>query len=312
MIHAIKLNLAQRKVQSLFLVVLLLVSGSAVAQDQIVFVTNEGSRGRDLILSSPDGKDRTRITQWDGPGHYPHFNWPAWSNAADRLAFMADVDGHDRYSIWTSTLDGGARVRVTPQSTEALYPAWSPDGSRIAFAARAQGTWEIFVIDADGSRLTRITKHREGGIRPRWGGFSSWSPDGSTVYHHTRIDDSYSIYKTDVESGITRVVEGLPSGARYPAWSRSGEWFAFLASAEGNRTGLYITRADGADRQLIATGDFTGTPAWSTDESAIATTVTEPSYNVAVITLSSASISLVTNSAAFEGFPVWVGETARR
>ncbi len=63
--------------------------------------------------------------------------------------------------------------------------------------------------------------------------------------------------------------------------------------------------------QLIATGDFTGTPAWSTDESAIAITVTEPSYNVAVITLSSASISLVTNSAAFEGFPVWVGETAR-
>jgi len=58
-------------------------------------------------------------------------------------------------------------------------------------------------------------------------------------------------------------------------------------------------------------GSFTGTPAWSPDESAVAITVSKPSYDVAVIDLSSACISQVANSDAFEAFPTWIGETSK-
>lgn len=301
-----------RVIPSLLLAVLLSVSSRVAAQDQIVYVTSEGSRGRDLILSSPDGNGKTRISQWDGPGHYPHFNWPSWSPAADRLAFMADVDGHDRYSIWTSTRNGEATIRVTPKSTEALYPAWSPDGSQITFTARSQGTWEIFVMNADGGRIARISKHREGGFQPQWGGFPTWAPDGSEIYHHARIRGLYSIHSTSIESGITRPIAWLPSDARYPGWSRSGDWLAFIVSDEGKRSGIYITRKDGVDMRIVTAGDFAGTPAWSPDESAIAITMTEPSYDVAVIKLSSGTIRRIASSTEFEGFPAWIGDTAER
>lgn len=289
------------------MLVVFLLPAYALAQGHIIYASAEDSRGRDLIASSVDGTQKTRITAWTGRGHYPHFNAPAWSSVTQQLAYMVDVDGHDNYSIWISSSNGESAKRITPKSTEALYPSWSPDGRRLAFTARLSGVWEMFVIDVDGTNLTRLTQHTEQNIRSRWGGFSSWSPDGAMIYYHAQLAGTYGIYRIVLDSRAVERVTWLPEGARNPSWSPSGQWLAFLAPTD-NMRGLYITRANGTDRRLVASGTFTGTPTWSPDETAIALTITEPSYNVGHVDLTSGAVRFVTNSRTFAGFPVWIDQ----
>src|SRR5262245_53842805 len=54
-------------------------------------------------------------------------------------------------------------------------PAWSPDGSRIAFYSGRDGNLEVYVMDADGKRQRRLTRN------PRQDGLPSWSPDGRSI-----------------------------------------------------------------------------------------------------------------------------------
>ena len=72
--------------------------------------------------------------------------------------------------------DGTDPRRLTRDADEDLSPAWSPDGSRIAFQSNRTGNNEIYVMHADGSGVTNITN------TPDAGEFDpEWSPDGSKI-----------------------------------------------------------------------------------------------------------------------------------
>ena len=55
--------------------------------------------------------------------------------------------------------DGSGVTRLTYNDAFDGYPAWSPDGRRIAFDSQRDGNREIYVMDADGSGVTRLTDH---------------------------------------------------------------------------------------------------------------------------------------------------------
>jgi Tol biopolymer transport system component len=60
-------------------------------------------------------------------------------------------------------------VRLTTDSARDEDPAWSPDGSQIAFRSERDGNGEIYVMDADGSDETNLTRHRANDRDPNWG-----------------------------------------------------------------------------------------------------------------------------------------------
>lgn len=69
--------------------------------------------------------------------------------------------------------DGGEQRKLTNQNAFEQHPTWSPDGSKIGFASKPDGNFEIYVVNIDGSNLKRLTNH------PGFGSYSlSWSPDG--------------------------------------------------------------------------------------------------------------------------------------
>ena len=64
--------------------------------------------------------------------------------------------------------DGSSQVRLTNNQNDDLHPAWSPDGSHIAFTSYRDGNAEIYVMNADGSDQTNLTNNPGGDWQPAW------------------------------------------------------------------------------------------------------------------------------------------------
>jgi Tol biopolymer transport system component len=107
-------------------------------------------------------------------------NFPTWSPDGSRMAFVSDRDGAgDVYvmNITDSDQDGnGDNIQRLPTiDTQAYFTNWSPDGSKITFAAFDGSKFQIYILDANGDNLTLISDGSSDDRSP------SWSPDSSKI-----------------------------------------------------------------------------------------------------------------------------------
>jgi TolB protein len=163
------------------------------------------------------------------------------------IVFTSDR-GFDGARIWLGAPDGGSVRRLT--KAYASEATWSRDGRRLAFVAfGTRGKRDLFVMNADGSGLRRITRTAAEEHQP------SWSPDGKRiafVREGKRRTDIYVIKSH--RAGKRRLTASLRC-KRSPAWSPNGRQIAF-AGCEGYPSRLYLIRPDGTRvRPLPFRGD---------------------------------------------------------
>jgi len=187
---------------------------------------------------------------------------------------------HD--GIYQVQPDGSGLRKVAdcplPDCDGTASPAWSPDGSKIVFAALSKegGAGEgLFVVDADGSSLTRLTDCAPPGCGQDWD--PAWSPDGSKIVF-TRLGKGsldqaiIELYVVNADGSGLGSLADLPGYAETPAWSPDGTRIAFdLQDDNGQR--IEVIHADGSHRSVILQeppGSGPGAPAWSPDGSRIA------------------------------------------
>ena len=72
------------------------------------------------------------------------------------------------FEIYVVNADGSGLTRLTSDSADDFSPAWSPDGSRIAFASDRDGNPDVYVINTDGSGITRLTNNLASDLHPSW------------------------------------------------------------------------------------------------------------------------------------------------
>lgn len=167
-------------------------------------------------------------------------------------------------------VDGGIR-RLLPPGTLARDPAPSPDGLRIAFVISDEDQWtgDIWVVNRDGTGLTRITGAPEMDDQP------AWSPDGGRIAfrsYRTGRDGDIWVMGDDGADPVNLTPDPLPGvlDERRPAWSPDGGRIVFATNAAGN-VDLWTMKADGSDlRQITATIDLDTEPCWSPDGRSIA------------------------------------------
>jgi len=190
----------------------------------------------------------------------------------------------------------GSFARQLTSAPGDLYPAWSPDGTTIAFqsdrANPGSGFGNIYVMSYDGSGVTRLTSDALSELEPAWspdgkhiafdrgsdvfimnangsgatrvtsGGHPSWSPDGLRLVF---ADPSghLSLVNTD-GSGLTVLTSGAGFHDEMPAWSPDGRMIGFHRRPPGARYGaVYLVNADGSGvTQLTLKGQR---PQWSPD-----------------------------------------------
>jgi Tol biopolymer transport system component len=115
---------------------------------------------------------------------------------------------------------------VDPEAL-ALAPAVSPDGSRIAFDAEIDGSRQVWVMDADGTDLERVTDDSEA-IDP------SWSPGGQRLaYVGFGGEDTRGVMILDLRSGTTERVTSEPADVFGPDWSPDGSSIVYQTPTGG-------------------------------------------------------------------------------
>ena len=140
--------------------------------------------------------------------------------------------------------------------------------ARIAFTSERDGNGEIYVMDADGGNLRRLTNH------PDWDIFPAWSPDGKQIAFMSdrdgHVDDrhgspNYEIYVMDADGGNPQNLTNDPSGDLYPSWSPDGKQIAFVSERDGNFE-IYVMDADGGNPQNLTNNPLNDRdPSWSPD-----------------------------------------------
>ena len=123
-------------------------------------------------------------------------------------------------------------------------PAWSPDGTKIAFETNLAGNWEIYTINVDGSGLQNVSNTPDS-IE----GWPAWSPDGAKIAFQSNRDGNWEIYVMNLDgSGLKRLtdnssIDGLPT------WSPNGRSIAFVSN-QGGSWGVWVMNADGSGQSL--------------------------------------------------------------
>ena len=180
---------------------------------------------------------------------------------------------YPEHTLWRSKVDGSERLQLTLPPLYVLQPRWSPDGTRIAFAAlEADKPWNIYVISANGGSLEQPVPGDHRGSDP------NWSPDGNKLLFGYRPSEegtgpgTLNLKIVDLRSHAISTIAGsnemwsprwsgdgrhivafsraadrlmlfdvngqkwtqiAKTHASYPEWSRNGDYVYFLAQSRG-------------------------------------------------------------------------------
>jgi len=177
---------------------------------------------------------------------------PAAGGAARTIEFSADVS-------FTRPAFQPKRHRFDltgPQAVRGImYPALSPDGRRVAFAALG----DLWLMDVDGAPR-RLTSDAAIDTAP------AWSPDGRRIAYASDRRGGMNVWIRDVQSGADRQLTRQPVAATLPAWSPDGARIAFV-DADGEL--MIVDVQSGAVRTIHEHLNAPGRPSWSPDGAAI-------------------------------------------
>jgi len=157
-------------------------------------------------------------------------------------------------NLWRQPVGGlvAPGLPIAVASDEWSYePRWSPDGERIAFVSTRSGGYELWVSDANGSQVRRVTSFKGGFV-----GSPRWSPDGRRLVFVARPKGPAQVHVVDVEGGPAQAVAQAPLDAVAPAFSNDGKSILFGSSHEGAWQVYRLPLDSGPPRRLTANGGY--------------------------------------------------------
>jgi eukaryotic-like serine/threonine-protein kinase len=145
-------------------------------------------------------------------------------------------------NIWRIDLVGpngkpGSPVKLIASTKRDFNPAYSPDGTRIAFVSDQSGTSEIWVSGSDGSNASQMTSFGGAGMHG-----PQWSPLGDNIAFQAWPGGNNDIYVISANGGSPRRLTTNPEVDKWPSWSGDGKWLYFVST---RTTGIWKIPAAG-------------------------------------------------------------------
>jgi Tol biopolymer transport system component len=142
-------------------------------------------------------------------------------------------------------------------------PSWSPDGNRIVFYSERDGNSEIYVMQADGSNPTRLTRTAASE------GYPNFSPDGKKIVFDTDRDGNFEIYAMNADGSNATRLTNDPARDVSASWSLDGRKIAFMSDRTGEFE-VWVMDADGSNPTRVTDFGSNWFPRWSPDGSRLA------------------------------------------
>jgi Tol biopolymer transport system component len=174
----------------------------------------------DLFAMDVDGSNV--VTVAGGPAG-PEFDGD-WSPDGGWVVYRDSTRGINKNDeIAVARADGSNRRLITVDPANDWGPAWSPDGSTIAFNSdREGGRLRGYLVDPDGSNLRPLSIDA-------WVEYPSFSPDGTRIAFMGHQGQDYEIYVADIATGAVEQLTDSPGQDGWPAWSPDGSRIAFTS-----------------------------------------------------------------------------------
>jgi len=242
------------------------VAGAPVSNGLIIFSLPLERGGEPLFGVAPDGSDLRQLT----PEGAAVYRSPDVSPDGSTVVAVHEIEGFEpgRSMLATVPITGGWPTWLLDEPSVVLDPAWSPDGTRIAFAGSPGGPFGIYVLDLRGGGVELVPGTDEIDV-----GDPTWSPDGSRIAfeamdtNHVR----WEIYSLRLDgSELTNLTNTPDESETWPAWSWANDRIAFVRG--GNAlSGLYTIAPDGTD-EILVDDELPApvSPVWSPDGTRLA------------------------------------------
>ncbi len=180
---------------------------------KFIYLTISQDGSPDLYRMTPDGKERTRLT--NGPLNALNVE-PAVSPDGKQIAFSSNRSGQPM--IYIMNTDGTNVRRLTIAGKYNATPTWSPDGKRIAFSGWDSSHFDIFTMNPDGTRMERLTDAPKKNGKPSNNESPSFSPDGRQLLFISDRTGSKQIFMVNADGTRERRVTFDNYNYNSPRW----------------------------------------------------------------------------------------------
>jgi Tol biopolymer transport system component len=198
----------------------------------------------DIYVMAADGSNVRRITE-DGADE----GSPRWSPDGESIAYVKMEYFSDQalienptWDIYVMNVDGTQQVQLTKDPSSELEPAWSPDGTRVAFISDRNGrNFDIYVMDADGSNVRQLTDDPANEFGP------VWSPDGTQIVFNSDRNGNVQLFMISIDGSNLMQLTKDTSNSAYADWSGDGKRIVFESDRNTGYANIYVMNADGTN-----------------------------------------------------------------
>lgn len=242
-----------------------------------------------------------------------------WSPDGKKIAFISYRKNH--WGLYTMNPDGSNQTYLTTVARDIWGPfdpkvdlsgffnpgiRWLPSGHQIAFLGDVTGSWEVSIINTDGTGITSLTS--ETGIYT----LPFWSPDGAKMaFEAPSQNNKKGIFVSNTDGSNWLHLIDLPNGGYLSGWSPDGSKIALVViSKEDGNTELYAINADGSNpTNLTRSPAWDRSPVWSPDSTQIAFISAENSVGsdleIYVVNVDGSGKTNLTHNLASDTSPCW-------
>ncbi len=195
----------------------------------------------------------------------PGVNSGATFSPDGKSIYLGMSQGSGAADIYKINLAGDIMTRLTkgPAGAINVEPSLNPDGSKIAFSSERGGRPMIYVMNADGGNVKRLTSDGVYNSSP------SWSPDGKKIAFAGQAEDHFDIFVMNADgSGLIRVTTAKKSNGRGahnedPSFSPDSRYVVYTSNRTGKNQ-IYYSTADGSEEHRVTNDSYNYyKPKWS-------------------------------------------------
>jgi Tol biopolymer transport system component len=184
------------------------------------------------------------------PGHAGVSATTPWGKKASADVFVVgdlflSSNRAGTYGIYQMRAPGPTNLLpVLVDSITNIQAALAPDRTRVAFSSNRNGSFDIYVMDADGQNLRRVTTN------PGNEGEPAWTPDGARIVYTSTTGTNSQIAIMFADGGDNRPLTIASGGNHSPAVSGDGRTIAFVSARDGNHA-IYTMNLDGSNQRRL-------------------------------------------------------------